>query len=134
MNTVKSRDRARTRAADAAEAYLDSNPVRNVRRERGGKGWQVQVMRHGTSYRKYFSDQQHGGTQRALHEAIAYRNHLSQALDAEPDPPKEFDRVRNVRREKNDTAWLVQVMRSGVSHKKYFADREYGGREPALLV
>lgn len=137
MSTVKSEARAKARASDAAaatNAFLDSHPVRNVRRERSGKGWHVQVMRRGKSYGRYFSDLEHGGTQRALHAAIAYRNQLSQTLDAEPDPPKEFDRVRNVRREKNDTAWLVQVMRNGVSHKKYFADREYGGSEPALLV
>ncbi|MBW8828921.1 MAG: AP2 domain-containing protein [Burkholderiales bacterium] len=136
MNTVKSQARAKAPAADGAATneFLGSHPVRNVRRERGGKGWHVQVTRRGTSYVKYFSDLEHGGTQRALHAAIAYRNELSQTPDAEPEPPKEFDRVRNVRREKNGTAWLVQVMRNGVSHKKYFADREYGGCEPALLV
>lgn len=58
-------------------------------------GWQVRVKRHGEQHTKYFSDKRFGGKEKALEEAVEYRDELIEELPDPLDPVQKSAEARS---------------------------------------
>lgn len=68
----------------------DENPDRHPTH-----GWQVRIKRHGKQHTKYFSDKRFGGREKALEEAVEYRDELLEELPEPLDPVEKSAEARS---------------------------------------